>query len=148
MVYQNLVNFTNILPMNYKSNIRDRKALNLRRIREKLGLKQRDIAEIINANESNVSEMERGKRSISERVINLLCGKFNIDPIEFYYTDEMKRIANSTEQRVIERMRATPEIADQIDVISEAIASRSYGEKQFRRQDSSIQEKKKKRKPA
>ncbi|MEW6485780.1 MAG: helix-turn-helix transcriptional regulator [Pseudomonadota bacterium] len=138
--------FLNIFTM-YDADIKKRKGQNLRRIRLKLGLKQKDIAEIIGAKEGNISDMERGERTISDRVMNILCKKWNIDPVEFYYTPEMPVIINKKEQNVIERMRAHPEIADQCDVISEALLSRTYGEEQFRT-DSAVQKKKTRRKPA
>lgn len=145
--YQNMGSFNNILLMKYDYDIRQRKAANLRRLREAQKLKQKDIADIIDSKESNVSEMERGKRTISDRVINLLCRKWGIDPSEFYYTPKMPVIKNSMEQKVIERMRASDQIAHQIDIISEAIASESYGEKSFRT-DNPIPKKKAKRKTA
>lgn len=135
----------------YGTEIKKRKAHNLRRIRLMLGLKQKDIAETINAKEGNVSDMERAERTISDRVMNLICRKFNIDPVEFYYTPEMPVIIDSIEQKIIERIRTKPEIKNQIDVISEAITSKSYGEngeRSFQRQSSSVQKKKTQRKPA
>jgi transcriptional regulator with XRE-family HTH domain len=132
--------------MIYQNDVKSRKAYNLRRLREKQGLKQKGVAEIINAKEGNVSEMELGKRTISDRVVNLLCKEWQIDPVEFYYTPEMPVIIDPVEKKVIERMRSHPDIMDQCDVISEALASRTYGEK-FRK-DFTIQKKKAKRKPA
>jgi transcriptional regulator with XRE-family HTH domain len=138
--YTKMVSLNMLQTMKYIADIRERKASNLARLRKKFNLRQKDIAEMINAKESNVSEMERGKRAISERVINILCRKLKIDPGEFYYILETPFIIDPRELKILKRLRVKPEILNQIDIISEALEARYIkGEKLFHN-DTAIQE--------
>lgn len=149
MGYTKIGYFTNISTMQYFNDIRKRKAHNLRRIREERGLKQKEIAEMIGAKESNVSEMERGGRSVSERVIQILSEKLKVDPVQFYFTVAMPFVSDETELKILHRVRETPGMKEQIDKISEALTKDYRGGESFQ-SDTAVPEKKrpKKRRPA
>lgn len=130
-----------IQTMKFVVDIKARKAINLARLRKEYKLRQRDIAEMINAKESNVSEMERGKRTISERVINILCRKLKVDPGEFYFSADTPFVTNLKELTILRRLRSRPEIFNQMDVISKALADQYKIKGDRFRQDTSIPKK-------
>jgi predicted transcriptional regulator len=59
--------------MNAYNELKKLKALNLRRYMEMFHLSQRQVADILDTYESNVSDMKNGKRTISDHVISILC---------------------------------------------------------------------------
>ena len=50
-----------------------------KQIREKLNLSQEEMGEAIGITRSGISNIESGKRSVSERHIKLLCSAYNIN---------------------------------------------------------------------
>lgn len=102
--------------------IKNRKGENLRRLRETNKMHQWQIAEILNCKTSNVSEMEHGKRTISDRVIGILCEHFKIDAEEFFRNPKSKTISDVEEMQILKNARQYPTIKHQLTVISDALA--------------------------
>ena len=57
---------------------------NVRRLRKKYEYTQEELANLIKAKTSHISEMENGKRGIGEKIIVRLCNVFKVEPYEFY----------------------------------------------------------------
>ncbi len=53
----------------------------LKQIRSQLGLRQEELAEIFDCRKENISMIERGKSSLSERNKKCLVKKFNLNPL-------------------------------------------------------------------
>lgn len=53
----------------------------LKQIRNQLGLKQEELADIFDCRKENISMIERGKSSLSERNKKCLVKKFNLNPL-------------------------------------------------------------------
>lgn len=69
---------------------------NLKRLRNDLGVKQSEIASILDIPQSSVSAMENGKTVVSPTYIDKLQSKYQINNIEDYYDDvEVVRIQNN-----------------------------------------------------
>lgn len=60
---------------------------NLNRLRTDLGLKQSDIAEVLQIPQSSVSAMENWKTNVSQAYVNTLVHKFGIANIQDYYEE-------------------------------------------------------------
>lgn len=60
---------------------------NLNRLRTDLGLKQSDIAEVLQIPQSSVSAMENWKTNVSQAYVNTLVHKFGISNIQDYYEE-------------------------------------------------------------
>lgn len=56
----------------------DKKTLRIRQLRESLGLKQKDFAEKIKITQAYLSEIEKGKKDLSVRVILAICSVFGV----------------------------------------------------------------------
>ena len=118
------------------------KGLNLKRLREERNLKQWQIAEMINAKETNVSAMEKGKRSISDRVINILCEKLNIQSWEFFVTSETPIVLDEREKEHLFEYREAGKllIADKINSYTAFILRETKHEKKEEDAENSISE--------
>jgi transcriptional regulator with XRE-family HTH domain len=81
------------------------KGRNLRRIRLHLKMTQREIGEIINDSEGNVSAMESGKRTLSDRKIGILCDKFKISFYEFSIEPDTPLPATDLERKALYTIR-------------------------------------------
>ena len=57
---------------------------NIKRLRNKHGFTQEELATRIKAKTSHISGMENGKRGIGEKIIVRLCNVFKVEPYEFY----------------------------------------------------------------
>lgn len=57
---------------------------NLRKLRKIKGLKQEQLAEIINLDYKTISAIETGKTFVSGEVIARLCNVFNVEPVYFF----------------------------------------------------------------
>lgn len=68
----------------------------IKRLRVDKGLKQSEMAELLNIPQSSISSMENGKTQVSQNYINILVEKLAIDNIDEYYYDveEMVSINN------------------------------------------------------
>lgn len=53
--------------------------LRLKELRNTLGLKQGELASKLNLSTSAISDYETGRRRITERTLNDLCSKFNVN---------------------------------------------------------------------
>lgn len=124
--------------------IKDIKAANLKRIRISLALKQRQIAEMLNIRESNISDMERGRRNITDKLIDRICPKLNIDPSEFFITPNNPLIIDNDEKEIIKNIRLHPEIKGQINTISKALSTQISNKEDKFRKDTAVQKKKRK----
>ena len=115
----------------YTMNIKQLKAANLRRLREQAGMKQWQIEEMIGAKESHISEMESGKRAISDRVISILQDKLNIRPYEFFINNETPILKDGEESRHISDYREAEKlmIADKVDSYMSFIIKEKQREK-------------------
>jgi transcriptional regulator with XRE-family HTH domain len=99
-----------------------RKAWNLRRLRLRMGLKQREIAEVLHVKENVVSDMERCKRPITDRVIEVLSRTYDLDFEEFLMHEESYVLSNYKERAVVDKMRKAEQLKEQIYHISEVLA--------------------------
>jgi transcriptional regulator with XRE-family HTH domain len=57
---------------------------NIKRLRNKHGFTQQELATRIKSKTSHISEMENGKRGVGEKIIVRLCNVFKVEPYEFY----------------------------------------------------------------
>lgn len=53
--------------------------LRLKEIRTNLGLKQSEFASKLNLSTSAICDYEKGRRRITERTLNDICSKFNVN---------------------------------------------------------------------
>lgn len=72
------------------------KKFDIKRLRLDKGLKQSEMAALLNIPQSSISSMEKGKTQVSQTYINILIEKLAINNIEDYYYDveEMVSIHN------------------------------------------------------
>lgn len=72
------------------------KKFDIKRLRLDKGLKQSEIAAMLNIPQSSISSMEKGKTQVSQNYINILVKKLSLDNVEDYYYDveEMAYINN------------------------------------------------------
>ena len=69
---------------------------NLKRLRNELGLKQSEIADVLHLPQSSVSAMENGKTEVSQQYVKQLQAHFNIRNIDEYYDEvEVVRITGN-----------------------------------------------------
>ncbi len=57
-------------------------------LRKRRNLKQDDLAKILNITKSQISNLEKGRRSLNLEQLNKLCIYFKID-ISFFFEEEM-----------------------------------------------------------
>ena len=63
-------------------------ALNVKRIIEQKGLKQKSVAERIGLSENQMSALLNGRKIIDSEIITSLCSALNSDPNELFKTTE------------------------------------------------------------
>lgn len=51
----------------------------LKDLRNKLGLSQKDFGTMIHLSQDHISSLENGRRNITDRTINDICDKFNVN---------------------------------------------------------------------
>jgi len=93
--------FCYLLPM-YLAKI---KGANLKRLREGRGLKQWQVAEHLRMKESHISEMEHGKRNITDKTIQKLCEWWGISPYEFFIEENTPFIKDKKEREHLLKFR-------------------------------------------
>ncbi len=73
--------------------------LRLKEIRTNLGLKQSEFASKLNLSTSAICDYEKGRRRITERTLNDICSKFNVnkDWFESGQGDMFNNISNDPE---------------------------------------------------
>jgi len=81
------------------------KGKNLRRIRLLLKMTQPEIGEITNDSGGNVSAMESGKRTLSDRKIGILCDKLKISFYEFSIEPDTPLPATELERKALYTVR-------------------------------------------
>lgn len=70
---------------------------NLLRLRTDLGMKQSQIAEVLEIPQSSISAMENGKTNVSQAYVNTLVQKLSIPNIQEYYEEiEIGNISNNS----------------------------------------------------
>lgn len=75
---------------------------NLKKLREKLGMSRKDLAEFFNVTASHIGAIELGKRSLTENMIDKLKKEMHVKP-EFLYTGEGDALEDWTVQEEINR---------------------------------------------
>ena len=64
----------------------------LKDLRNKLGLSQKDFGTMIHLSQDHISSLESGRRNITDRTINDICDKFNVNEEWLRYgKGEMKK---------------------------------------------------------
>lgn len=86
------------------------KGMNLRRLRKKANLTQKEIGDYFNDSEGNVSAMEHGKRTLTDRKIEILCEKLNYKYFEFFIEDEDPVIKEEDEKSLLHTYREAKEL--------------------------------------
>lgn len=99
-----------ILMQNLFMKIDEIKGLNLRRLRKRANLTQQQVGEFINDSEGNVSAMEHGKRTLTDRKIEILCEKLNCEHFEFYIKDETPVLKDEEEKELLHTYREAKEL--------------------------------------
>lgn len=117
--------------MQKKQTINEIKSLNLKRIRLLHKLKQHEIADMINMRESNVSDMENNRRSITDKVIDQLCNKLNIQPYEFVINEKTPIIINEKERLHIQKFREAEQLQvdNEVSLITQWVIEKASNEK-------------------
>lgn len=54
-------------------------SVNLKLLREDLGLSQRDFAKKLMLSDATISRIEKGERNVTVRVLNQICKEFNVN---------------------------------------------------------------------
>lgn len=79
------------------NNIEDGSATRLREIRRSLNMTQIEFAEIINSSNGHLSDMEKGRKNITDSTLDLLSLKLNVN-IDFLKTGEGKMFIELPEE--------------------------------------------------
>ena len=86
--------------MKIKDVVRTAIARNLKRAREKAGLKQSDAAKLIGITPQAISNYERGINGVDNAMLLRLCAVYNVQPEDILPTDEeeLERICESRQK--------------------------------------------------
>lgn len=80
-------------------------ASNLRRIRSERGLSQGEVAELIEIEKTKISAWENLHEGMGKKAMALLCNKLNLQPWEFYITEQTPIVRDEAERQDLFRMR-------------------------------------------
>lgn len=72
---------------------------NLKRLREHLGLKQQDVANILNCTQANIALIEKNFKDLTEEQLTILSNQYGEETVISFYLDESE-LPNANSRKV------------------------------------------------
>jgi len=87
---------------------------NIKRLREEKGIKQQEIAELINMHRSNYSKIENGQREISVAALDKIAQFFDITIDELIHMgDDLPQEVDITNKSALEQMKMIQDLDEE-----------------------------------
>lgn len=87
---------------------------NIKRLREQRGIKQQEIAELINMHRSNYSKIENGQRDISVAALDKIAQFFDISIDQIIHLDgDIPQEVELTDKTALEQMKMIDQLDDE-----------------------------------
>ncbi|MEW6115611.1 MAG: helix-turn-helix transcriptional regulator [Nitrospirota bacterium] len=104
---------------------------NLKRLRKKLDISQKQVGEAMGIERQRVSGIENGHIPMGKELMERFCKAFNVEPYEFYINEKTPIITDKREHFHLQKYRRVEELGmvEELDDMTDFLINRALEKK-------------------